>query len=552
MEALYTELFAEIEKRELKTKEEVLRLRRELCRKYHPKVFPSAISILMHANKEQFHKLNFLISKPMRTNSGVTPIAVMTKPGKCPHGTCTMCPGGLGSHFGDVPQSYTGAEPSTLRSIRNNYDSYLTVFNRLEQYTLLNQSIDKVEIIIQGGTFPATAKRYQDEFVMYIFKALNDFSEIFYKNGILDIGKFKEFFELPSLNALGQERMKRVQEKILEHKGISTLANEQTRNETTKARCIGLTIETKPDWGFLDHGNKMLEQGCTRIELGLQSLSDNVLARVNRGHTIADSKKSMQILKDLGFKINAHIMIGLPEQDNTEINKFFTDEDFRPDMVKIYPCLVMPGTQLEEEYRRDEFTPLPTQDAVKIIAEFKTKVPSYVRIMRVQRDIPTKQTTAGVDRTNLRQMVSAYMKHHNLQCTCIRCNEITSPITSPELNVLKYTASSGKEFFISVQQGKEIIGFCRLRFPSECLREEITLNSAIVRELHVYGQAIDMHKKGNVQHQGFGKQLMKKAEEICLQNEKIKLLVIAGVGVREYYKKLGYNQDGPYMSKRLM
>ena len=224
MEELYTELFAEIEKRELKTKEEVLKLRRELCRKYHPNVFPSAISILMHANKEQFNKLNFLISKPMRTNSGVTPIAVMTKPGKCPHGTCTMCPGGLGSYFGDVPQSYTGAEPSTLRSIRNNYDPYLTVFNRLEQYTLLNQAIDKVEIIIQGGTFPATAKRYQDEFVMYIFKALNDFSDLFYKKSIVDIDKFKEFFELPSLNALGQERMKRVQEKILEHKVISTLA----------------------------------------------------------------------------------------------------------------------------------------------------------------------------------------------------------------------------------------------------------------------------------------------------------------------------------------
>src|SRR3989338_10639963 len=222
MEALYTERFAEIEKRELKTKEEVLRLRRELCRKYHPKVFPSAISILLHANTEQFHKFNFLISKPIRTNSGVTPIAVMTKPGKCPHGTCTMCPGGLGSHFGDVPQSYTGAEPSTMRSMRNNYDPYLTVFNRLEQFYLLNQSCEKAELIIQGGTFPAFPEKYQNEFIMYALKAMNDFNFTY--------EEFKEFFELPG--NITPERTKKVQAKILARKGTSTLAIEQKRNET--------------------------------------------------------------------------------------------------------------------------------------------------------------------------------------------------------------------------------------------------------------------------------------------------------------------------------
>lgn len=551
MEQLYAELFAEVENRELKTTEEVLKLRRELCRKYKPKIFPSVISILVHANKEQFSQLNFLVSKPMRTRSGVTPIALMTKPGKCPHGTCTMCPGGVGSYFGDVPQSYTGAEPSTMRSMRNNYDPYLTVFNRLEQYTLLNQAVDKVEIIIQGGTFPAMAKKYQDDFITYIFKAMNDFSDLFYKEGTLDIDTFKEFFELPSENALGDERAQHIHEKLLHVKKISTLAAEQKRNETAKVRCVGLTIETKPDWGLLPHGNKMLEQGCTRVELGLQSVSDKVLARVNRGHTIADSKESMQILKDLGFKINAHIMVGLPEQDNNEIYEFFTDPDFRPDMLKIYPCLVMPGTQLEKEYRDGTFTPLETEEAVKIISVFKTKVPEYVRIMRVQRDIPTKQTSAGVDRTNLRQMITSYMKKNNLMCNCIRCNEIKSEINNPEMNVLEYDASNGKEFFISLKQGKEIIGFCRLRFPSQCLREEITEESAIIRELHVYGKATEIHKTGDVQHQGFGKQLVKKAEELCIKNGRNKLLVIAGVGVREYYKKLGYEQDGPYVSRKL-
>ena len=198
MEAFYKELFEEIEKRKLNDVEGVLKFRRELCRKYKPKVFPSIIQILTQADESQFEKLKFLITKPMRTRSGVTPVALMTKPGNCPLGACTMSPGGVGSFFGDVPQSYTGAEPSTMRAIRNKYDSYLMVFNRLEQFVLLNQSVDKVELIIQGGTFPAKEEKYQNEFIMYAFKAMNDFSEMFFEEDILNLIKFKEFFELPA------------------------------------------------------------------------------------------------------------------------------------------------------------------------------------------------------------------------------------------------------------------------------------------------------------------------------------------------------------------
>ena len=171
--------------------------------------------------------------------------------------------------------------------------------------------------------------------------------------------------------------------------------------------------------------------------------------------------------------------------------------------------------------------------------------------MRIQRDIPTKQTIDGVNKTNLRQLLKEYMNKKNIHCNCIRCNEIKSTITNPKLDILEYTASKGKEFFISLKQGKEIIGFCRLRFPSQSLREEITKDSAIIRELHIYGVAIDLEKSGEVQHKGFGKMLLKKAEEICVKHKKDKLLVISGVGVREYYKKLDYQQDGPYVSKIL-
>ena len=540
MEQLYTELLTEIEKRKLTKAEEILKLRRELCRKYKPKIFPSIISILMHANKEQFEKLKFFVMKPMRTQSGVTPIAVMSKPSNCPHGTCIMCPGGLGSFFGDVPQSYTGTEPSTMRSMRANYDPYLIVFNRLEQYFLLNQSCEKVELIIQGGTFPAFPQSYQDEFIAYSLKAMNDFH--------FSLEEFKDFFEFPG--EINQERTKRIQEKILKLKGNKiSLKEEQQRNETAKIRCIGLTIETKPDWSKLEHANIMLQQGCTRVELGVQTTNDTVLQKINRGHTIEDTKEAFRVLKDLGFKVQAHMMLGLPDDENDLLSIF--SQEYRPDMLKIYPCMVMAGTELEKIYKEGKFTPIETEEVIKILAEFKPKVPEYVRIMRIQRDIPTKQTLAGVDKTNLRQMLKEYMDKKNLYCNCIRCNEIKSPITSPQLEVLEYEASHGKEFFISIKQGKEIIGFCRLRFPSQSLREEITESSAMIRELHVYGTAMDLEQKGEVQHKGFGKMLLKKAEKICLEHKKEKLLVISGIGVREYYKKLGYMQDGPYVSKKL-
>lgn len=539
MDPLYKELYEEIEKKNIKTIDEVLKLRRQLCRKYKPKVFPSIIHILMNANKEKFEKLKFLVMKPMRTQSGVTPIAIMSMPSNCPHGTCIMCPGGLGSYFGDVPQSYTGAEPSTMRSIRNNYDPYLTVFNRLEQFYLLNQSCEKAELIIQGGTFPAFPEKYQNEFIMYALKAMNDFDFTF--------DEFKEFFELPG--DMTGERTKRVQAKILAKKGTSTLKEEQKRNETSKIRCVGLTIETKPDWSKETHAKLMLEQGCTRVELGVQTTDNKVLELTNRGHTVEDTKEAFRILKDLGFKVHAHMMLGLPEDKNDLMAIF--EEEFRPDMLKIYPCMVMPGTELEKMYKRGEFTPIRTEEVIKLLADFKPKVPEYVRIMRIQRDIPTKQTIDGVDKTNLRQLLKEYMDKRNLHCNCIRCNEIKSKITHPELQVLEYTASQGKEFFISLMQEKEIIGFCRLRFPSQILRKEITKDSGIIRELHVYGNAVDLEKSGEVQHKGFGKMLLKKAEDICKENGKKKLLVISGIGVREYYRKLGYSYDGPYMSKML-
>lgn len=538
---------------------ELDRLKTMLSKEYNIRRIPTNIEILMKSKSEDVEFLKkHLLTKKTRTISGVTPVAVMTEPSFCPHGKCTMCPGGPGSVFGDVPMSYTGHEPATMRGMRAGYDSYLQVFNRLEQYIILGHSIDKCEVIVMGGTFPASSKEYRDAFVTGVYKAMNDFSEMFFKKGQIDIEKFKEFFELPS-DIENKERLARIQEKIRALKSISTLEEEQKKNETARVRCIGLTIETKPDWGLLQHGNDMLRLGCTRVELGVQTLHDDVLKKVNRGHTLQDTKDSIRTLKDLGFKLNFHFMLGLPlmdrEKDIAALKELFENPEYRPDMLKIYPCMVSPGTVLFNQMKRNEYTPITTEEAVDRIVEGKRYVQRYCRIMRVQRDIPPKFMAAGVDKSNLRQYIDEVAKERGVVCQCIRCREVGrhDPDDTLAYNVIEYDASGGKEFFISADTKKSdaIIGFVRLRYPGQFLRPEITQDSALIRELHVYGSSVPIGEEGVIQHKGIGKTLLKMAEEQAKKDGKNKMVVIAGVGVREYYKHLGYEIEGPYMVKKI-
>ncbi len=391
---------------------------------------------------------------------------------------------------------------------------------------------------------------------------MNDFSKMFFKNNKFLIEKFKEFYELPG-KVDDKERIKRIHKKLEKLKGKCSLEKEQKKNEKAKIRCVGLTIETRPDYGFLKQGNEMLRLGCTRVELGVQTTDDEILKKVERGHTVKDSVKSTRILKDLGFKINYHVMPALPgsnlKKDLEMLKELFSNENFRPDMLKIYPCMVMKGTKLYKLWKQGKYKAITTKQAAKLIAEFKKYVPEYVRIMRVQRDIPTKVTEAGVDRTNLRQYVAKEMKKRNIRCRCIRCREIgiaskTKNVKKekPVLKILSYEASKGQEFFISMVYPKQdiLLGFCRLRFPSQELRKEVTKNSALIRELHAYGELTQIGKKGQ-QHKGIGKKLLKKAEQIAKQNNKKKVIVISGVGVRDYYRKQGYKKQGPYMVKYL-
>ncbi|MBW2987667.1 tRNA uridine(34) 5-carboxymethylaminomethyl modification radical SAM/GNAT enzyme Elp3 [Candidatus Woesearchaeota archaeon] len=535
------------------SKMELSKLKVKLCTKHKVIKIPTDIQILLNVDASKLKTK--LRTKPGRTGSGVAVVAIMTKPFDCPHGKCAYCPGGVKSVFGTVPQSYTGSEPATLRGIRNKYDPYLQVMNRLEQYIVMEHFPEKIELIIMGGTFISCPKKYREEFVLYALKAMNDFSEYFYKDGKLDIDKFKEFFEMPG-DLHNPKRVERIHKKLLKLKGKSNLVAEQKRNENAQIRCVGLTIETRPDYALLKHANEMLRLGATRVEVGVESVYDEPLLLVGRGHDVKTTVASFQILKDLGFKINAHYMPGLPgvsmKKDLEGMKKLFSDECFRPDMMKIYPCMVVRGTELYEKWKKGEYNPLSTSDAAKLIANFKKYVPSYCRIMRVQRDIPSYQIDAGVKKTNLRQYIKKILEKNSIECKCIRCREPKGkPMGRKQLKVVEYDASMGKEFFISIEDKNNIYGFCRLRFPSTSLRKEITGKSALVRELHVYGSALQVGGKGDVQHKGLGKQLLGCAEKICKKNNKNKIIVISGIGAREYYKKLGYKLEGPYMVKRL-
>ncbi|MBL7100364.1 MAG: tRNA uridine(34) 5-carboxymethylaminomethyl modification radical SAM/GNAT enzyme Elp3 [Nanoarchaeota archaeon] len=559
MKEYYQELIKEIISKKLSLAE-ALKLRRTLARKYKPKVFPSIIQILYHADEKQIPKLKHLITKPTRTISGVSVVAIMTKPIKCPHGKCTPCPGGPKSFFGNVPQSYTGNEPATMRAIRNFYDSYLQVFNRLEQYILMDRVPDKIELIIMGGTFPSFPKAYQENFIKYAFKAVNDFGKMFYKKDNLQFEKFKKFFELPG-DINDTEREGRIKKRILKLKKECNLVSEQKKNEKAKLRCVGLCVETRPDYCGKKEINQMLKLGTTRVELGVQSTYDDVLKRIERGHKVEDSVKATQLLKDSFLKVGYHTLPGLPSSSpKLDVNMFrelFSNQNFMPDALKIYPCMVLRGTKLYKEWKKKKYRPITTEEAIRVIIETKKYIPKFCRVLRIQRDIPTKVTEAGVDITNLRQKIHEVMEKKNIKCKCIRCREPRDKkVDFKNVKLLRfdYEASNGKEIFLSFEDVKNdiLLGFCRLRKPYKSFRKEINADSVGIRELHVYGEAIPIGNIGRIQHKGYGKKLLSEAERIAKREFKAKkILVISGIGVKGYYSKLGYKKDGLYMSKKL-
>ena len=461
--------------------------------------------------------LTLLKVRPMRTISGVNVIAVATI-GLCPW-KCIYCPQGE-----NAPKSYTGKEPAVLRAIQNDYDPCKQVLSRIRQLQETGHEVSKCELIIIGGTFNAMERGYREWFIKRCLDAMNGFES-------------------------------------------SSLKDAQLANEKAGYRMVGLTVETRPDLTGRKEICELLEEGLTRIELGVQTLSDEVYKKINRGHKVEDVVNATKVCKDSFLKVLYHMMPGLFSDRNDDVRTFrrlFQDEKFRPDMLKIYPALVMKGTKLYEMWKRGEYKPYSSEEATDVIADATKFIPKYVRVMRIQRDFPSTLVVDGVKKSNLRQLVDEKLRMRKTKCNCIRCREIGYKILkeriepdweSIKLNRLDYDASGGREIFLSFDEVKHdtLIGFLRLRKPS-CESRRTNERSMGVRELHVYGRMLPVGERGDAefQHRGFGKMLLKEAEKISREEfDSRKILVLSGVGVRDYYFSLGYKRDGPYVSKGL-
>jgi elongator complex protein 3 len=504
--------------------ESVERIKLVLARKYRLGSVPRNSEILAAASAEERRDLlKRLQLKRVRSISGVHVIGVMTAPRQCPHGRCAYCP-----QEHDAPTSYTGYEPAAMRAKQNNFDPYAQLLSRLTQLHAIGHRTSKVEIVVQGGTFLACPVSYQQHFVKRCMDALS-----------------------------GNES--------------GSLEEAKARAESSKIRNVGLTFETRPDWGHARHVDLMLSYGATRVEIGVQSLDDDVLELVERGHSTQDVIESFQVIKDAGLKAVAHMMPGLPgsspARDLEGFKRLVSDPKFRPDMLKIYPCLVVRGTKIFDWWRNGAYQPLDAEGAAAFIADVKEFIPTWMRIMRVQREIPARLIMAGPNKGNLRERALALLAEKSGRCRCIRCREVghrmmkdnVEPVPEEvRLVTTYYESSAGTEVFLSKEDSKTdtLIAYLRLRIPSlSAHRSEVNSeSSSIVRELHVYGPSVPIgeHDRDSWQHKGHGASLLKEAERLSAEEYGVKkILVLSALGTKEYYSRVGYRRDGPYMSKRL-
>ncbi len=498
----------------------IQKIKLDLCRERGAGM-PKNSAILAAATPDERERLRpLLLVKPTRTLSGVAPVAVMTSPHPCPHGKCLPCPGGPEHPFGS-PQSYTGEEPAALRAREHAFNPYLQVQARLGQFEALGHHVDKAELIVMGGTMTARTVEYQEWFVGAAVQAMNDYP----RAGTPQ--------ERPDLDAIF------------------------AANERSSVRCIAATFETRPDWCRTEHINRMLTMGVTKVELGVQQVDDRILDYNRRGHTVADSVAANCLLRDAGLKVGFHVMPNLPgadiDDDRRMFLELFADPRFRPDFLKIYPTLVTPGSEIEALWERGDYRPYTEEELIDLIACAKSLLPEYVRLQRIQRDIPAKLIVAGSRHSNFRQLAAARLHEQGLRCQCIRCREVGRSVAPEEtaISTLAYQSCGGEERFIQTGSGDALIGFARLRFPHRPFRDELS-EAALLRELHVYGSVVPLGAPAAAeewQHRNHGARLLAAAEEAAYDQGYRRLAVMSGVGVRPYYRKQGYERAGPYMIK---
>lgn len=458
------------------------------------------------------------VRKPTKTISGITPVAVMLPPRACEHGNCIYCPSL------NVPQSYTPKSPVVLRASKVDYSALKQVKGRLKAFQAMNHPVEKIELIVMGGTFLEYPEEFQYKFIKELYDGLN--------------GKVSK-----------------------------TLNEAQKLNEQAKHRCVALCIETRPDV-CIKFIPRLREFGCTRVELGVQLPDDKVYGIVKRGHNVQDVVDCTKALKESGFKVGYHFMPGLPgsnlKKDLKLFKKLFSNQDFKPDQLKIYPCTVMPGSELEQIYWKGKYKPYTKQELEKLLMQMLKQVPRYCRVMRVMREIPPEYIVAGTIRIDLRKQVEAELRSRNSKLKEIRYREIGFALRDKKkdekinldlrLKKTKYKASKGTEYFLEIVNKDDILfGLLRLRINSFG-KQKNKIKTAVIREVHVYGKALNLGQKSKeivAQHKGLGIWLLKQAEVIARKHKVNKLDIISGVGVREYYQKFGYKLSNTYMIKNL-
>lgn len=492
----------------------------------------------------------FLRKVKIRTLSGIAIVASLTKPYQCP-GKCIYCP-----KEANMPKSYIATEPAAARALQLHFDPYNQMKERILMLEKNGHQTGKIEFIVKGGTWNAYPLNYQYWFIKESFRACNDLSR--------------------------RKRSCKLGQNISLKKLKKVLAEEQRYNETAKHRIIGLTLETRPDAVTPKTILQMREQGCTRVELGLQAPDDKILKLIKRGHTLEQFYSAMFLLRQAGFKVDIHFMPSLPgsspKHDVLMYKNLFSDPRIKPDMIKIYPCVVIENTELYDWFKKGKYKTYPYEKLFEALIKMKSATPRYCRISRLIRDIPAQHIITGNKITNLRDYLKEEMEKRGIRCKCLRCCEIghqdielqrKSIQKKPKLFIDSYKTRGGTEYFLSfcLNDNRNVVfSFLRLRLPDKKITEDKedkvyemygllpqVKNAALIRELHTYGALINigLREAEASQHKGLGKKLMQEAEKIAEKARYKKMVVISGVGVRGYYKKFGYRKSGTYMVKSL-
>lgn len=458
--------------------------------------------------------------KPIRTLSGVTTITVLTKPHPCP-GECIFCPSEEG-----LPQSYLSDEPGARRGVEHAFDPFTQVSSRLKALHEVGHPTDKIELLILGGSWTAYPPSYREWFIRRCFEALN-------------------------------------QENPNDDTGEVSLADVQKTNSQARHRNVGLVVETRPDLITIENLVEMRRQGVTKMQLGIQSMDDRILQLNKRGHSAEEAEEAICLVRAAGYKVVVHWMPNLlgatPQSDREDFARLWREGGINPDEMKIYPCQLLRNAELYQYWERGEYRPYEEQELIDLLADIKPTVPRFCRINRVIRDIPSNHVVEGNRNTSLRQDVAQEMKKRGSSCQCIRCREIRKGKIDDRNLVLDdqvYKAGWAEEHFLSYNtQDDNILGFLRLSLPSanHFFPVEELQDAAIIREVHVYGQSVELggESSGSVQHRGLGSSLIEKAAEIALSNGYRKLTVISAVGTREYYAARGFTLTDLYMVRDL-